>query len=72
MNKTVFEELIEKGIEIGKIMALQDLALKLLEERFGPVSTPLREHVESLNLDPLRQLTLRIATAKSLDDVWLS
>ena len=72
MNKTVFEEGIEKGIEKGKLIGLQELALTLLEERFGPVSTPLREYVENLSLDPLRQLTLRILNAKTLADAGLS
>lgn len=75
MNKTSFEKGqesgIEKGLERGRLLERRETAVALIEERFGPVSQKLREHIESLALEPLRQLTLRLAKASSLAEAGL-
>jgi hypothetical protein len=70
MNKTVFEKGIEKGIEKGR-QALLEVCVHLLEKQFGPVSAKLREHIEGLSLDALRQLTFGIGEAESLEAIGL-
>jgi hypothetical protein len=68
MNKTLFEHAMEKG----RLTERREMTLAILEERFGPVPMKLREHVESLDADALRQLALRVTKANSLDDVGLA
>jgi hypothetical protein len=72
MNKTVFEEGVEKGLEKGQLLAHRQIVITLLEKRFGPVSEKLREHVEGVGLDALRQLIVRVTEADSLADAGLS
>jgi hypothetical protein len=64
MNKTVYEKGLEKG--------LQEAAVMLIEAKFGPVSKELRDYIESLSRDALRQLTVKIGQANSLDEAGLS
>lgn len=67
MNKTIFDE----GLEKGQLLGAQRIAFALLEERFGGVSSALRKHLESLSLDELSSLTRRIYRAASLEEVGL-
>jgi hypothetical protein len=76
MNKTTFEKGLEKGLEEGlekgRLRGQRELTILLLEQYFGPVSIKLREHVESLNVDELKQLHLRIKKAESLAEAGLA
>jgi hypothetical protein len=68
MNKTVYE----KGLEQGRLLGKQENLILQLEEKFGPVSKDLREHIESLSLDALTDLARRIVKANTLDEAGLS
>ncbi|HKI32631.1 MAG TPA: DUF4351 domain-containing protein [Gemmataceae bacterium] len=61
----------EKGIEQGKIAERRETALLQLEERFGTLSPPVRQRVEALSPDELRQLTRDLLKAQSLKDLRL-
>jgi hypothetical protein len=67
MNKTVYEEGLEKGLEKGR----REIILALLKERFGRVSERLRNHVESLDKEALVQLVAKAARSESLEDAGL-
>jgi hypothetical protein len=68
---TTFERGLEKGIEQGIVQGQRDTALLQLESRFGPLSPAVRQRVEALSPDELRQLTLDLLRAHSLKDLRL-
>jgi hypothetical protein len=72
MNKTVYEEGLEKGLEQGRRVGHLDLVWAMLDERFGPVPVNLRTRLEHLSLQELRRLALKIGTAQSLIELDLS
>ena len=47
------------------------MALQLLEDRFGPLSPAVRQRVEALSPEELRQLTRDLLKAQSLKDLRL-
>jgi hypothetical protein len=57
----------EKGLQQGQRTTLQ----KLLEARFGPLSTNAREWLESFSPERLEALTLEILLAQSLQELGL-
>ncbi len=57
--------------ERGKIAGLRETALLQLEARFGPLSPAIRQRVEALSPEELRQLTLDILKAQSLKELRL-
>jgi hypothetical protein len=67
MNKTIYEEGIEKGRRVGQL----ELVCSMLERRFGPVSADLRTHVEQLSMEELGRLALRIGAAATLAELGL-
>lgn len=56
---------MEKGMEKGK----KDMLLGLIEQRFGSTSPQTRSRVESLSLEQVHAASLRIFSAKSVEDL---
>jgi hypothetical protein len=67
MNKTWFEEGIEKGIEKGRREVLQEW----MEDRFGPLPPAAVGRLERMSLDELMAVRKAIRQAKSLSDLGL-
>jgi Domain of unknown function (DUF4351) len=57
--------------ERGKIAERRETALLQLEARFGPLSPAVRQRVEGLSPEELRQLTLDLVKAQSLKELRL-
>jgi hypothetical protein len=57
--------------ERGKIAERRETALLLLEAKFGPLSAAVRQRVEALSPEELRQLTLDLVKAQSLKELRL-
>jgi len=66
MATTWSERLEAKGMEKG-LLALREVLLSLLEQRFGPLSEETRERIGAISsLDRLTRLSKRVLTARSL------
>lgn len=66
MNKTVSEECLEKGMEIG----LQNILLRLGRRRFGPPSDDIENQIRSIqDLARLEALTDRILDVHSWEEL---
>jgi Domain of unknown function (DUF4351) len=61
----------EKGVEAGLQRGQQTMLRKLLEARFGPLSTSTQERLESLGPEQLEALALALLKAKSLQELGL-
>jgi flagellar biosynthesis/type III secretory pathway protein FliH len=80
VNKTSYDEGLEKGLEKGHEKGLEkghldahrELALMFLEERCGPVSQKLRAYIESLPMESLRTLSRKIAKATNFAEAGLA
>jgi hypothetical protein len=57
--------------ERGMIAGERQTALRQLEAKFGPLSPQVRQRVEAMSPEELRQLTLDFVTAKSLKELRL-
>jgi hypothetical protein len=72
MGKTIAEDLMEKGKEQGKLEQLQEVLLRLMQNRFGKLP---RKVVQIVNRTPDRQkLELwvdRTQTAATLADMQI-
>jgi hypothetical protein len=55
--------------ERGVIQGQRQMALSLLEAKFGPLSAEVRQRVEALNPEQLRQFVLDLLTAKTLNEL---
>jgi hypothetical protein len=55
----------------GRVTERRETALMLLEDKFGPLSPTVRQRVEALSPDELRQLTRDLLKAQSLKDLRL-
>lgn len=74
---TVAEQLIQQGMELGMergmerggVLAMQQTVNALMSHRFGTPSFSLQERVTYLNERQLRQLSIAILDAQSLEDV---
>jgi len=64
---TTYEQGIEKGIDRGR----REMALQLLEAKFGPLSPAIRQRVETIAPDELRQIMLEYHKAQSLKELRL-
>ncbi|MCB9765406.1 MAG: Rpn family recombination-promoting nuclease/putative transposase [Alphaproteobacteria bacterium] len=62
-----FEQGREQGIEQGRRQQAKELLVRLLERRYGSLSSDARERVEQADLDTLTTWTERIFTAESVD-----
>jgi hypothetical protein len=83
MEKTTFERGLEEGLEKGLEKGLErglekgvqvgqrSVLRMLLEERFGPLSQPAQERLESFPSDQLRALIRRVLQAASLEELGL-
>ncbi len=67
LMKTTYERGIETGIERGERLS----ALRMMEAKFGPLSSEVRRQVEELSRDELERLQIAILTATSLADLGL-
>ena len=66
--KTSMITTYERGMAEGIVRGQRVTALLQLEARFGPLSPAVRQRVEALSPDELRQLTLDFVKAQSLKD----
>jgi Domain of unknown function (DUF4351) len=71
MNKTYYEQGIEKGIEKGEILGQQKLIRDLLEDRFGPLSQQVVERLMDLSAERLNSLGRAVLRAPSLKELGL-
>ncbi len=60
---------MERGMERGRVLAMQQTVNDLLFYRFGAPPFALRERLTRLNESQLREMSLAILDAKTLDDV---
>ncbi len=61
-----------RGREIGKRLEAQEIVLRVLEARFGPLPPPVAERVRQTdNQSTLDALVVRAATAASLAETGL-
>ena len=67
MNKTIYEEGIEKGRLIGHREAVQGR----LEEKFGALPASVEDKLQQMSLAELIRLDKGINKAKSLQDLGL-
>jgi len=61
----------ERGMIAGKIAGQRETALLQLEARFGPLAAEVKQRVEALSPEQLRQLLLDFAKAQSLSELRL-
>ncbi len=59
------EQGLEKGLERGRL----EILLGLIESRFGPVNAKTQGWLETLSADQIKSASLRIFTAKSVDEL---
>jgi hypothetical protein len=71
MTLTYFERGKIQGEVLGERNALQRMAMRQLEVRFGPLPTPAKERLAALSVAQLEQLILDFVHAKSLKDLGL-
>jgi hypothetical protein len=57
--------------ERGRIAGLREMAILQLEEKFGPLSPEIRQRVETLSPEQLRQTMLAFVKAQSLKELHL-
>jgi hypothetical protein len=67
LMKTTYERGIECGIEQGERRS----ALRLLEAKFGPLPTEVKQQVEALSPEALVQLQLDLLQAQALEELRL-
>jgi hypothetical protein len=61
----------ERGIQQGMLQGQRKAASLLLEDKFGPLSPEVKERVESLSEEQVRQLLLDLVKAGSLEELHL-
>ena len=75
MGTTLFEQFRQEGraegIAVGRAEGQREALLVLLEKKFGPSSPEVRQRVETLPADKLREALVAIVEAKSLQEVGL-
>jgi hypothetical protein len=57
--------------ERGRLQGGRDVALLVLETKFGPLSAEAKRRLEELSLDELRQLLLDFVDGRSLKELRL-
>lgn len=63
----------EQGLEQGRTEGQRDLVLRLLNERFGSLSTDVRRRVSAIDsVNELTRLATRTLTVKSLKELGLT
>jgi hypothetical protein len=61
----------ERGLNQGILQGERELALTLLEAKFGPISAEVRRRVEALSSEDLRQTMIEYYEAPSLKELGL-
>ena len=74
MNKTIYEEGIEEGMERGRVEGMErellDFAVNVLEDRFGPMPAKILADLKSRSRQELRSMitnSFRITSLEELD-----
>ncbi len=67
MNKTLYEQGIEKGIEIAR----REILREDLVERFGPLSPNAEERLQAMTLQEMKALRTALRQSQSLRDLGL-
>jgi hypothetical protein len=67
LMKTTYERGIEQGIEQGE----RRFAVRLMEAKFGPLSTEVKQQVEALSPEALARLPLELVKAQALEELHL-
>lgn len=63
------EKGLEKGLQKGRIEGEQLILIRLICQRFGPVSAPVRKRIQAMSPAGLEKLAMRIIDAASLEEV---
>lgn len=63
------ESLVQKGIEKGTHLGARRLLVTLLEQRFGPLSAPLRARVADATIEDLERWAQGVLDAASAEEV---
>jgi hypothetical protein len=71
MNRTMFDEAREKGMEEGRRAERLELICAMLEGRFGPVSAAVRAYLEQLSMEELQRLAVKIGTGATQAELGL-
>ena len=74
MNLTSFEKGQIKGLALGRLALKEnnyELALDLLETKFGPLSGTVRERLKTLSAEELAQLAKQVLKVGSLRELGL-
>ncbi|MBP1467503.1 DUF4351 domain-containing protein [Candidatus Chloroploca sp. M-50] len=74
IEELAFAEGVEKGVEQGRHQTLQEVVLRLLSRRCGPLPEPVHHHVLALSPEHLLDLSETLLDFTSLDDLqaWLT
>ena len=72
VNKTVYEQGIEKGIELGHVRARRQLLREQLEDKFGPLPPAAINRLESMPPEQLARLTRAVLHAATLKEIGLA
>ena len=74
MNKTIYEEGIEEGMERGRVEGMErellDFAVNVLEDRFGPMPAKILADLTSRSRQELQSMitnSYRITSLEALD-----
>lgn len=69
---TLFEKGVEQGVQQGVQQGQRELLELLLREKFGKLTRPVQDRLESATADELRTWAKQAITAKRVDDVFAS
>lgn len=67
---TAEEQLIEKGIEKGRVSTLRDVLVRLLVSRFGPLDLDANERIAAASPELLDLWVERVVSVQSVDEVF--
>jgi hypothetical protein len=68
---TTYERGMLEGQRLGQLQGQRDIAVLQLEAKFGPLAPEVKQRVESLGAEELRQLLLQLVKAQSLKELQL-
>ncbi len=72
LGQTSYEKGIEKGIDRGRNEGETNMLLRMLHERFGPLSDGARQRVETMTTEQREKLAKSFVTASSLGELGLN
>jgi Domain of unknown function (DUF4351) len=71
LMNTTYERGIEQGMERGIAQGERRSALRLMEAKFGPLSSSVTQRVEALSLEALARIQLDLLKARALEELRL-